>query len=294
MSDTFVKLHSAILQSTIWLEDHATVRVWITLLAMADRDGCVQGSVPGLAHTARVELDECQRAIGKFLAPDPHSRTKDHEGRRLAEIDGGWVLLNYQKHRAARDPEKRREQTREAMRRYRQRQAGSQVSHGVSQCEPPLAHAEAEAEAEAEREAENARARGETGGPRATRPWPEVDGEPAGSDSVARALLTEALNLTPPGADELRPGNRRHVAALERLLADGEPPEEVKAILHFAAGKVRDGATESKWWGPRMLEPGPWQRWRDDYARQRGEQDERERRIRERQQELKRAEEQPT
>jgi hypothetical protein len=54
---------------------------------------------------------------------------------------------------------------------------------------------------------------------------------------------------------------------MEQLLADGEPPEEIQAILAFASAKVANGSIDAKWWGPRMLEPGPWQRWRGDWAK---------------------------
>ena len=50
----FVKVHSSILDSSVWLEDDRTRIVWFTLMAMADRDGRVEASVPGLANRARV------------------------------------------------------------------------------------------------------------------------------------------------------------------------------------------------------------------------------------------------
>lgn len=95
----FSKLFSSILTSTIWGEDHTTVRVWIAMLAATDYDGVVEGSIPGFAHIARVTQDEMRRALKVLLAPDPNSRTKDHEGRRIETIDGGWRILNYAKYR---------------------------------------------------------------------------------------------------------------------------------------------------------------------------------------------------
>lgn len=141
MSGGFVKLYGSILDSTVWREDHGTRLVWITMLAMADASGIVEASVPGLADRARVTLDECKHALARLMAPDEYSRTQDHEGRRIAVVDGGWQLLNHQlyRHRERRDPEVRREQTREATRRWRERKGAngsSSVSHPVSQCEP--------------------------------------------------------------------------------------------------------------------------------------------------------------
>lgn len=108
MSYQFTKLFSSITDSTVWGESSDVRIVWITLLAMADRDGMVHASVPGLAHEARVPLAATRDALRIFQEPDPDSRTKDHEGRRIAEIDGGWVLLNHAKYRALRDADERR------------------------------------------------------------------------------------------------------------------------------------------------------------------------------------------
>jgi len=69
------------------------------MLACADKNGEIQASVPGLARIAGVPVYDCRIAIGKFLSPDPDSRTKDDEGRRIEEIDGGWALLNFRKYR---------------------------------------------------------------------------------------------------------------------------------------------------------------------------------------------------
>lgn len=38
-------------------------------------------------------------ALERLCAPDPESRSRDHDGRRMARIDGGYLILNYIKHR---------------------------------------------------------------------------------------------------------------------------------------------------------------------------------------------------
>ena len=43
---------------------------------------------------------ECVEALNKLKAPDPYSRTKENDGRRLVDIDGGWQVLNHAKYRA--------------------------------------------------------------------------------------------------------------------------------------------------------------------------------------------------
>lgn len=102
---TFTKLFSSITASTIWAEPDHTRLVWITMLAMADQRGRVWASIPGLANMARVTIEKCEEALGALSSPDKYSRTKEHEGRRIEEIDGGWRLLNHAKYREIRDEE---------------------------------------------------------------------------------------------------------------------------------------------------------------------------------------------
>src|SRR5688572_4159788 len=115
----FTKLFSAITSSSIWNEDDVTRLVWITMLAMADANGVVYASVGGLAHTARVNRDACEKAIGKLESPDPDSRSPEFEGRRIKKVEGGFLLLNYAKYREARSEDERRLYMREYMKEYR-------------------------------------------------------------------------------------------------------------------------------------------------------------------------------
>lgn len=115
----YSKLAASILTSTIWVESDQTLRVWVTILALKDKNGFVSGTMPGIANIARVSLQDCQNAFSKFLAPDPYSRTKDNEGRRLTETEDGWMVLNHHKYRNDRDLDARREQTRRAVAKHR-------------------------------------------------------------------------------------------------------------------------------------------------------------------------------
>src|ERR1051325_7827971 len=128
MSLTFTKLFSSITESSIWMEPDATRLVWITMLAMSDQNGFVFGSVPGLAHRARVSIEDCRAALRTLLEPDHESRTPDHEGRRIAVVDGGWALLNHAKYRKILSVESIRESKRAYMRRIRSETPNVEVS----------------------------------------------------------------------------------------------------------------------------------------------------------------------
>ena len=159
MSVTFTKLFSSITASTVWCEPSDTRVVWITMLAMADRRGRVWASIPGLAKDAAVSVDACRVAIEKFLSPDPDSRTKVADGRRIEPIDGGWRLMNHAKYRALRDEEERRIYKTEKQQEYRKKNSPPVDNVDKSgQCGPPLTAVDssghnAEAEADADTEA---------------------------------------------------------------------------------------------------------------------------------------------
>ncbi len=130
----YTKLFNSIVTSTIWTEDDTTRIVWITMLALADKNGEVQGSVPGLARIAGVSLDACQTALDKFLSPDKYSRTMDDEGRRIEKIDGGWLLLNHAKYRAMASKDDAILSNAERQRRHRAKVARNLTQGHSDQC----------------------------------------------------------------------------------------------------------------------------------------------------------------
>ncbi len=116
----YTKLFASIVASTVWDTPPAVTKVWVTMLAIADKDGIVQASVPGLAHFARVARDDAAEALRLFLAPDPDSRTPENEGRRIEAVEGGWRLLNHGKYRELMSQDDLREKA--AARKQRQRE----------------------------------------------------------------------------------------------------------------------------------------------------------------------------
>lgn len=121
----FTKLDAGIVDSTIWDEPPETCKVWITMLAKCDADGVVAMSVPGLANASRLPIAVVEQALSTFMSPDGYSRTKDHDGRRIEEVDGGWRLLNYKKYRAKDGLARQRELTRKRVAKHREKQNAS-------------------------------------------------------------------------------------------------------------------------------------------------------------------------
>lgn len=123
----YTKLHSTILDSSVWLEPAHVRLVWITMLAMADQHGVVHASVGGLAHRARVTKEEAADAIARFLGPDPDSRDRT-TGERIEEVPGGWLVLNHANYRDRQTREQALTAERVARHRARHAQGASSVT----------------------------------------------------------------------------------------------------------------------------------------------------------------------
>lgn len=115
----FVKVHKSMILSSIWDEDDATRLTWVTLLLMCDQHGYVGASITGIAHMARLTIEQTEAAMLRLLSPDPASRSKANEGRRVVESERGYVLTNYVAFRDAEDTASVRKRARSAAQRTR-------------------------------------------------------------------------------------------------------------------------------------------------------------------------------
>jgi len=120
----YVKLDCDILTSTIWYDLDARI-VFLTALLMAVpreyqepvpqlavreiRDvgwsappgwyGFVPAAGVGIANRAGIDKEVTLDALERLGSPEADSRSPEHEGRRLIRVDGGYLVLNWQKFR---------------------------------------------------------------------------------------------------------------------------------------------------------------------------------------------------
>lgn|SRR5262249_49110517 len=116
----FTKLDSGIIYSTLWWQSDSTLRVWIALLALADANGYVRASIPALAKICLKSDEETKQILHTFESPDPYSRIKAHEGRKIKTLEGGWLILNYRWYRGL--TQRKPQSHAERQKRYRERQ----------------------------------------------------------------------------------------------------------------------------------------------------------------------------
>lgn len=117
----YTKLFSDIVTSTIWHEPNDCRVLWITMLALKGADNICRATVPALALLANITLEECEAFLEKFQQPDKYSRSQEHEGRRIAPNEGGWMILNGAKYQAMCRAADRKDYVRERVAEHRAR-----------------------------------------------------------------------------------------------------------------------------------------------------------------------------
>ena len=252
----FTKLFNSILDSTIWQEPPATKLVWITLLAMSDRNGDVHASIPGLAKRAGVTLEECESALQCLSSPDKYSRTKDHEGRRIRAMDGGFTLLNHGKYRALLSAEERKEYNRKKQAEYRASKSLSKNVNDSQSLSAKCTHTEAEAEAEAEAKETSIPATPPPAIPPAAPPGDIVEKAPDSRHSAFIKAYSEAYEIEtgskyifqPREAKTLQTFLARCPATVEQMLTmlrwAWNRSKEPFASKHHSAATIQDFLTD--------------------------------------------------
>lgn len=106
---SFAKLDSGIINSTIWVQPHDVLRVWIWFLSQSDQHGMVRVAAPALSLACMVPLDRVREILALLESTDPDSRSSADDGRRIRKVEGGWVINNYGTYRNRVAVEEKRE-----------------------------------------------------------------------------------------------------------------------------------------------------------------------------------------
>lgn len=178
----FVKLDCGILDSTLWVERECR-EIFITGLLMArPREfsepiaqievnstnftgweappgwyGFIEAAGPGIIRRAGVELAAGLAALDRLGEPDPESRTPDFEGRRMIRVDGGYLILNFDRYR------QKDHTAADRSRRYREKKTALRVS-------PDALRVASRSVTQAEAEADNTKVKDTVGQERPTPP----------------------------------------------------------------------------------------------------------------------------
>lgn len=134
----FTKLDEVILQSSVMAEPSDIFKVWIVLLAAARADHIARISPVFLASICHLPIEVVTGALNRLQEPDPYSRSKNDEGRRVREVDGGFLIINRPKYteRTVSDYErdrKRKQRTKKLSRTVPDSNGTTSVSVSVSE-----------------------------------------------------------------------------------------------------------------------------------------------------------------
>ena len=165
--------------------------VWLALLAMADRHGCIDRTPQAIASDIGIQVGELIVCIDEFMQPDPMSRTRDCDGRRLVLIDPdrpwGWRLVNHARYR-----EKARLQAKDSERTTSgadaQRKRESRMSPDVPRSPPGSPSPDSDSDSDKEGSTKSSSQGGAGGKPRAKR-----SAEPRGSRIPTPFMLTAEM-----------------------------------------------------------------------------------------------------
>ncbi len=79
------------------------IGLWAVILSLSDRHGVVDMHPNAIAALTGLPADEVVACMERFCQPDPESRSKDADGRRLVLIDEGrtwgWRIVNHGRYR---------------------------------------------------------------------------------------------------------------------------------------------------------------------------------------------------
>ena len=121
----YVKLFASLYQGTLRGRSDE-ILVFTNLLAYADRHGIVDKHPRAIADETGLSIEKVSAAIQTLESPDSESRSPEEEGRRIMRLDDhrawGWQVTNYEKYRAIRTEDERREQNRLAQEVWRNKQ----------------------------------------------------------------------------------------------------------------------------------------------------------------------------
>lgn len=155
------KLFDSIFDSSINEEELPVRWVFVTMIALSDREGVLDITRNALARRANVTRRQVTKAIEILSSPDPDSRNDELDGRRIIPIDShrdwGWIVVSKKNYRSAKDLDEVRENNRNRKRKQRERNAEAPEntpsghadvtrSHGSSH------HTKADTETKAEKE----------------------------------------------------------------------------------------------------------------------------------------------
>jgi len=122
MYKNWTPIWSDIVWSSLWDEEDAVMKVFLTMLALKDADDVYRGSAYQLGQQSRKGEGVVLEAWKVLSSPDSKRKEEqEHEGRRIQAHPEGWLILNAPKYRQKMREEAARARNRRAQAAWRAR-----------------------------------------------------------------------------------------------------------------------------------------------------------------------------
>lgn len=207
--------------------------VFVYLISHADRDGHVDAHPREVSALTGIPEPEVADAFRVLSEPDEHSRTQEDDGRRIERIDQSWtwLIINYAKYLSMQDREVVRDQTKQRVRKHREKKRSVTVGNGSKR----------QGEGEVEREAESLTDSPKTSSSTNQSPGGDVS-EPQDQQKALAAMIVGIANgkKMRPKESDWRP------QAWEDARSIGRTPAEAQALMEFA-GWLKKHHTQSRY-----------------------------------------------
>lgn len=118
------KIFDSIYDGTL-AEDWRALITFQQFIILSDADGMVDMTPQSISRRTGIPIEHIKAGIEILEKEDKFSRTPDEKGKRLELIDDhrpwGWHIVNHEKYKNMRDADTIRAQTRERVRRHREK-----------------------------------------------------------------------------------------------------------------------------------------------------------------------------
>jgi hypothetical protein len=103
------KIWMSLFEGSLYAAGWEAIFTFMILITFANKKGEVQMSLDHLSGRTNVPKEILEKGISALMEPDPESKSKSDDGRRIVLMDEsitwGWRIVNYEMYAKARDME---------------------------------------------------------------------------------------------------------------------------------------------------------------------------------------------
>lgn len=121
--NNYTPIFENIVDSSLWEEPYYVRVLFLSMLALKDRDHVVRADVYRLKKRANMKEEEVIEGLKRLEAPDRKRPGQLFEGRRIEKVEDGYLILNGDKYQKLMREANRRAANAKAQAAFRARQA---------------------------------------------------------------------------------------------------------------------------------------------------------------------------